>query len=502
MAKYSLEYFIALRDSIDIDDWDARLPSLPYRWTWERVNKLIKQSLPAKLDKQAKVRKSSAPLKQDQHVISIATGSHESPVSIAERDRPFNGFRIAKSEQARALVADVLNQIQTYEANERLRKRARKPTDQLLFQRQVEALVCDLAHRHISHPDKGIAVPFSKRILGIKDRYRACVLSKTLPCVVQRMASDQLTFAELELGMRKSASEGGNRQTVVRAGLRLQERIVKLQLTLKDFGLKQVDETIILKASKEDRFDKGARLNYDDDFRTLKFRSEMVQINTWLADADLDFLPLERMESAVDVSNRRLRRVFNNGSFEEGGRLFGGFWQSLSKVERRKGIRINGIPTVTVDYGQMCPRIVYGLAGIDPHFTDAYAVPGLEMFRDGVKTVFNAMLHAKKELSRAPNGSRPLLPRGWHIDDVTAKIMSFHAPIDNAFYAGRGMHIFFQESSILIALLLRLKEQGITALPIHDAVVVSEDDQEETERIMLDVFKQHTDIDGQVSIDY
>lgn len=50
-------------------------------------------------------------------------------------------------------------------------------------------------------------------------------------------------------------------------------------------------------------------------------------------------------------------------------------------------------------------------------------------------------------------------------------------------------------------MLTKLTEHGITALPIHDAVIVAEDRQEEAKRIMLEVFKEVTGIEGMVSID-
>jgi hypothetical protein len=419
-----------------------------------------------------------------------------------EHDRPFNGFRVAKSAKARVLVLNVLHQVLGFEHRAAVRKRARKASDQKVFERQIEALVCDLAHRHITCPGGWLAIPFSKQILGKKDRYRAPVLNKTLPDVVDRMASQELRLIELELGHQNPFYPSQSKQTVIRAGQWLSMTIIQQGLTAQDFRVEHGAETIILKAPKQDHLDKGKLLQYHDDHQTIAFREDVGRINRWLEEADLSFESVPGMERAVDPSDRRLRRIFNNGSFQEGGRLFGGFWQELSKRQRREGIDIDGSPTVTLDYGQMCPRILYGLAGVEPHFDDAYAVPGLERYRDGVKLVFNAMLHADKPLARAPEHSRVKLPPGMPIAEVTDKIRAFHAPIADAFYAGRGMHVFFHESSILIALLLRLNEGGITALPIHDAVIVAEQDEEETERIMLEVFNEHTGIDGQVSIDY
>jgi hypothetical protein len=57
------------------------------------------------------------------------------------------------------------------------------------------------------------------------------------------------------------------------------------------------------------------------------------------------------------------------------------------------------------------------------------------------------------------------------------------------------------ESKILLVVLTKLIEQGVTALPIHDAVIVPEDQQDLTIKTMLQVFKEIIGIDGLVSLD-
>lgn len=414
-------------------------------------------------------------------------------------DRPFNGFRIARTERARALVADVLGQLQSYEQYFNVRKRARKPNDQQRFEQQVEALVCDLIHREISEPGAWVSVPFSKRALDGADRYRAQVLSKTLPTVIRLMAKPEMDFLEYQIGQKNPFAPALSRQTVIRATERLRTRIADYQLTRADLGLNKTEEIIILKDTKEDYWDAGRWLQYKDTPQTLEYRRELASINEWLERADIDYVPWGATLHPVDVTDRRLSRYFNNRSFEQGGRLFGGFWQPLSKSQRRIGIRIDGEPVATLDYGQMMPRILYGSAGAAPHFHDAYAVPGLEGYRDGAKKVFNAMLHADAPLGRKPRNTADLLPKKLKIAEIASMIMTFHAPVAGAFYAGKGLYLTYQESRILLAVLKTLMDQGITALPIHDAVIVAESKKEQAKEIMLKVFKDLTGIEGLVN---
>ena len=57
-------------------------------------------------------------------------------------------------------------------------------------------------------------------------------------------------------------------------------------------------------------------------------------------------------------------RVFNNNSWKQGGRFYGGFWQRIPR-QYRKYIRIDGQPTVEVDYSSHHPVLLYARKGIN-----------------------------------------------------------------------------------------------------------------------------------------
>jgi hypothetical protein len=97
-----------------------------------------------------------------QHFASPTISSNsrpEEPQSI--QDRPFNGFRMARTKAAHDVVLDVRRQVQAYEMY-LVRSRKRRPKDQVNFEGQIEALVCDLAQREIANPGAWLAVSFSK----------------------------------------------------------------------------------------------------------------------------------------------------------------------------------------------------------------------------------------------------------------------------------------------------------------------------------------------------
>jgi hypothetical protein len=422
----------------------------------------------------------------------------DDPQDQLTQDRPFNPFRIPKTAKAGDVVADVLRQLQFFEKLRGLRQRQRRPADQLTFEATVTAVVCDLMHRTLSAPDGWVSVSLSHQHLGKAGRYRAPAMSKALPDILERLALPDMAYVKMEKG--HPGYFGPARRTVLKAEYRLLSRLEELGVTLADLGQSAPREVIVLKREKASFWDDGGAVDYEDSPVTQHFRAEMEAINSWIAAGDIQFDPsvLDDGPHDVDDTNRLLRRYFTLGKFDSGGRLFGGFWQSLPKWQRRKGILIDGEDVATLDYGQMAPRILYGMVGKTPPTADAYNLPGLEAYRPGVKKVMNAVLFADKPLSRFPKTTGALFPREASMGQVIQKLEDLHSPIKHLFFTGIGHRAQFIESEVLVDVLLALKEQGIVALPIHDAVVVPRSSIPLVTKIMALVFKDHTGVDGMV----
>lgn len=415
------------------------------------------------------------------------------------RDRPFEDFRIARTEKAKSLVADVLNQLQHYEEYFGLRKRKRKAVDQRTFEATVEAIVCDLCHRWLTVPEGWVAISLAKDTISKADRYKSPAMNKTLPRTLERLSSPEMSFVELQKGFQ--AFFGIGKQSTMRAGTRLISRIEDLRLTLNDLGIGGSREVIILKNERADVFTGGKPIDYKDDERTRLYREQMHRINDWLCKADIYLDPYIGSLKNVNGSDRLLRRIFNNNSFEAGGRLFGGFWQSLSKRERFRGIRIEGSPIVALDYAQMAPRILYGMAGVNPPEGDLYWIFPFWNRREGVKKVFNAMLNVDKPLERFPSGTRALFRRSTKIQEVVEAIAKHHEPLRKFFFTKVGFRVMFIESQIMVQTLLSLMDRGIVGLPIHDGLLVAQGNEEAAKEIMLRAFQDNTGITGEVTIE-
>lgn len=417
------------------------------------------------------------------------------------KDRPFQPYRAPLTDAAKAIVADVINQIQNYEQFLKLRKRRRKKVDQATFEDTISAIVCDLIHRYCQDPSGRVSVSLSNRTLGRKSRYRAPALGKTLPTLLGHLSAPEMAFVKMTKGSRREVIgeddvfryEG--QLTTIQAGPRLTQRIEEHDLAFEDLTRSETEEIIVLKAKKRHRKDNGKWIEYEDTSDTLRYRKDLQSINRGLALSDLVFY--DYSDPPIDQNARRLVRIFNNDSFSQGGRLWGGFWANLKKDVRRNDILIVGEPIVELDYGQMTLRLLYGKVGAPMPEGDLYDIRSLGS-REGVKKIIIAALSVNKRQFRMPQGARKYFSDDITYEHVLTTISEHHAAVSDYFFKGIGMELMFMETEILIDVLLKVQAQGMVALPFHDGVLTSQSTAQAVKEIMEEVFKKKIGVDAVV----
>jgi len=420
--------------------------------------------------------------------------------------RAFNPFLCAKTDNLKALITEVQVQMSGYEAYYETRKRARRPADQVTYDRTVEAILCDLCAVEFEPNNDSMHLPLSNKVLRSKSRYKGTALGKTLPDILKVMSAPEMDFVVVEKGHSTfkivdddlNVAFAGGRQTILRAGPKLLSRIERFGITRDDLGPAPEDEVLVLRAPKRHSNSIAEYQEYEDDEATLALRQQMADINAWLDTADISC-----SHPKVDPAYRRLRRIFNNSDFAQGGRLYGGFWQAMSSDERQEHILIEDDWCVELDYGQMSLAILYGLTGTKPPEGDLYdlSAEGIPTdYRKGIKTVIQALINSSKVPTKMPKGVRKLIPSRYSINDILEAVARKHPAIYPQMTSGIGMQLFRKESDILVDVLLTLKTQGIVALPIHDAVVVQDDNSDKAKAVMKKVFKEHTGITPDVTL--
>jgi hypothetical protein len=256
-----------------------------------------------------------------------------------------------------------------------------------------------------------------------------------------------------------------------------------MKLRSKDFAQVTGWESICLTRSKRDYVDGPVDrewVDYEDVPETLRYREEMNLINAYLVKADVR-IEQDDGNAPVGPVMRPLRRYFNQPPeedihrFDLGGRLFGGWWQSLPRGQRPL-IRIDGEPIADLDFSSMFLRLAYLRAGIEPPEGDLYAmIPGLSdpQWREGTKKIVSSLLFRGSPLTRVPRDLRDQLPPYMAGTRLRAAILAAHPKLAAVFEANVGLHLMFTESQILIATLLRLVDRRIPALPMHDGIMVA-----------------------------
>jgi hypothetical protein len=420
--------------------------------------------------------------------------------------RAFNPFLCARTDKLMALITEVQVQISGYEAYYETRKRARRPADQVTYDRTVEAILCDLCAVELGPDNDSIHLPLSNKVLRSKSRYKGTALGKTLPDILDLMSAPEMDFVVLEKGHSTlkivdeelNVAFAGGRQTILKAGPKLLSRMERFGITRDDLDPATEEEVLVLRAPKRHSNSIAKYQEYVDDETTLALRQQMTDINAWLNTADITC-----SHPQVDPAQRRLRRIFNNSDFAQGGRLYGGFWQAMSADERQEHILIEGDWCVELDYGQMSLAILYGLTGTKPPKGDLYdlSAEGIPTdYRKGIKTVIQALINSSKVPTKMPKGVRKLIPSRYSIKDILEAVARKHPAIYPQMTSGIGMQLFRKESDILVDVLITLQAKGIVALPIHDAVVVRDDNSDKAKAVMKKVFKEHTGITPDVTL--
>lgn len=192
----------------------------------------------------------------------------------------------------------------------------------------------------------------------------------------------------------------------------------------------------------------------------------------------------EPLLKSMEFFNRFLVRIFNDGTFDHGGRLYGAWYQYVPGWLRKK-ISIDDDDTVELDFSCMALRMIYNQRGID-YREDAYDIPALTeyavsrgypptYFRNSIKKLVQAMLNnedeeTRPEMIKLDEKFGPRFTRAQVRDLIFQK----HERIANAFGTGEGKRNQRMDSDLALEIIVKLMDKGILCLPIHDSFIVAE----------------------------
>ena len=199
---------------------------------------------------------------------------------------------------------------------------------------------------------------------------------------------------------------------------------------------------------------------------------------------------------------RTVRRIFNNGSFEEGGRFYGGWWERVP-FRYRPHITIDGMPAVETDYSAIQPRLLLAERGVELD-GDPYDIGIDERFRPLVKETFNRLLNGKCKPFPYSNPSQGFVFEkadvGLSWTQFPNLIRDRFEAVSDQFSSGAGLKLERLDSDIAQAVMLEANALKVPMLPIYDSFIVRLSDYLDLIRAMGRAMRETVGITIQIKI--
>ena len=363
---------------------------------------------------------------------------------------------------------------------------------------QLTCFVLELFRTYKSHPKLAMSVSLGNETISSyqRSRYKPHHITYNLQVHIFNFLFHD-DYIELPLGEkgRVTGAQAYQRATRVRA-------TTALMGLIKDFEINRYmicpfptpPECIVLRAKKLTGQKKGDDVEYDDTEFTLQTRANLERINTFLSQHHIDLKLTDDMQAALeqrveerdeygkpqylDLNDKQLRRIFNNSSFELGGRFYGGFWQRIPK-ESRFLITIDSEHTEQYDYSGMHFAIMYANKGIPMPEGDVYQLEGYdESLRGDIKQAFNIIINCET-VPKAIATINNKIAKGELSGELVSGEQLLNAfkekhPLINEFIAsGEGIKLQRIDSEIAEFILMRGVENDACILPIHDGFITT-----------------------------
>ena len=326
-----------------------------------------------------------------------------------------------------------------------------------------------------------------------RNRYSAWPVTHTTVC----KAADWLIaagYADATKGhYRRYPGFGENVGVGKQSRIRATDRLVSFfhdhGVTPHHVGFALWVENIVLREEREGEGSFKHDIDYEETTDTVRMRANLQRINTFLASFRISLS--KSNGPVVDLPPFMLRRIFSRGSFERGGRFYGGPWLELPS-EDRPVLLIDGEEVVELDFSGLHPRLIYQLEGRPlPADADPYAVPGWigQGRRAWVKTAFQQLINADKDskLRKPPEVPAAKIGKGgW--DKLKQAMSKHHGEIEGWFRSGKGIELQRIDSDIAEATLLALADQGVCCLPVHDSFIVPRSHENQLRDAMIQAY--------------
>jgi hypothetical protein len=352
---------------------------------------------------------------------------------------------------------------------------------------------------------KYVGMSFDVNRYKPKSRYNSLHISKTLIAVAQKL--QQVGLVVIHKGYYDHAT-GKGYVSRLQPSATLLKRFMHASwpdeaidyhwqrelVELRDYGSLDKGSTERRRAGKQ------ILIDYEDTSETNRMRQLLAAYNALLKNQHIDCCHLstpvihrkDNTALRIDQHDRCIRRVFNNGRFDKGGRFYGGFWQQIPSQDRQH-IRINGQRTVEIDYKALHIVLLYARmgidywsysAGIDPYVVQVDGLASDEARQLGKRLLLMAInAHSEQSAYKALRKSVqddtrfgfPISLTDRLLGNVMEQLQERHTPIAVHLCSGIGIDLQYLDSKLTEALIEHFTGRNIPILSIHDSYIVPHD---------------------------
>ena len=268
-----------------------------------------------------------------------------------------------------------------------------------------------------------------------------------------------------------------------------------------------------LKTGKKEKTKKRVFIDYTDTAETIRMRKIIKDWNDLRSKTKIS-LDIPKQMYNADAENERLmyycdlhedNEIMNfvfkpKGAyrtfvydFNKFGR-FSAAIESLVKKEYRPYFKINGEPTIELDFQALHIRMLYNMEGVDyqedPYQNAADSYDNEEYkVRKYFKLIGLMAINAKTETSTIRSVVTELKESQIDIPHKDIKKMlkhwlTIHAPIAQYLCSGIGLTLMYKDSNIAEKVIQHFTNRGIMVMCVHDSFIISQSYEQDLKSIM------------------
>lgn len=242
-------------------------------------------------------------------------------------------------------------------------------------------------------------------------------------------------------------------------------------------------------------------------------------VSQYIADNPQKKLSTAYFNSLVELIEvpecNELMRVFNNGSFKQGGRLYHAVYQQLPEMIRR-GILINSRKSIEIDYKCLHISILYHLEEKPLPDKLLYKFTKSDPLRRVAKIIVNSAFNAKQKDDAITSLFFKIIKENrinqWELSDalrsseywgegekygqqlleacqnIYEDFVRYHDPIKQYFNSGIGVKLQYYDSEMVLKVMRHFTTKNVPVLMIHDSIIAPEPYRFELKHLMEKVY--------------